>query len=307
MRAAIYTKPGAPPEPGTFEDPVAGDDQAVLEVRAAGLNPYDLTLASGAMGPQPLPRVAGLEAVGTLPDGARVYVGSSVRPFGAFAERTLVDPSRAFAVPDGLADHLAVALGISGLAAWLPLTYQARLQPGERVLVLGATGVVGRIAVQAARLLGAGRVVGAGRHRASLEALRELGAHAVVALGEGDDAAALQAEADDGYDVVLDTVYGSPFVAALAATAAYARLVTIGGGAGQVAEVPYGALLGRTHIGHATGFVPADAQREAYAALTRHALLGELDVEIERVALDRVAEAWATQASGAHRKLVIVP
>lgn len=305
MRAAILHRVGGTPEVGEFDDPVAGEGQVVADVVAAGLNPVDLAMASGAMGTPTVPSVVGREGIALLPDGRRAYFSGPVAPYGSWAQRTLVDPDATLPVPDELDDGLAVAMGIAGLAAWLPLTHHARLRPGERVLVLGATGVVGQIAVQAARLLGAGRVVAAGRHADSLTRLA--GVDATVTLGGADDARALAAEAGGGYDVVVDTVYGAPFVAALGGTAPGARLVTIGMGAGASAEVPFAALMGRTHIGHGTQLVPRDVVRDAYAKLTRHAAAGEIVVEIDRYDLDRAADAWAAQAAGPHRKLVVVP
>lgn len=319
MRAAILHRAGATPEVGPFDDPVAREDQddgqrategereVVVEVEVAGLNPVDLAIASGAMRPPTVPAVVGREGVGTLPDGRRVYFNSPVSPHGSWAERALVDRGAIFPVPDGLDGGLAVSMGISGLAAWLPLEWQARLKPGEQVLVLGATGVVGQIAVQAARLLGAGRVVAAGRDAGALERAATLGADATVVLGGSDAGEALSSEAGDGYDVVIDTVYGAPFVAALGASAPGARLVTIGMGAGASPEVPFGALMGRTHIGHGNQFAPADVLRDAYARLIEHAGAGDMVVEVERYDLDGAAEAWAAQAQGPHHKLVVVP
>lgn len=154
----------------------------------------DLTLASGQMGQPTIPSILGREGIGTLEDGHRVYFGSPVAPFGSWAERTLVDSSQTFPVPDGLDDDLAVAMGIPAVAAWLSLEQHAHLRPGERVLVLGATGVVGQVAVQAAKLLGAERVVAAARNEQALEAARELGADATVVLGQADDSKALCAQ-----------------------------------------------------------------------------------------------------------------
>src|ERR1700734_3146168 len=164
MRAAVLKEYGVPAA-GEFDEPSAeGPDQAVVDVLAAGLNPVDVAICAGRFyaGKPPLPSVAGREGVGML-DGERVYFDAPIAPFGSMAERALVDPASTYALPDGLDDGLAVALGISGLAAWLGLTWRANVQPGEHVLVLGASGVLGQIAVQAAKLLGAARVVASAR------------------------------------------------------------------------------------------------------------------------------------------------
>ncbi len=195
MRAAVLHDFGVP-SAGDFEEPAAGPGQAVVEVLAAGLNPVDVAICAGRFyaGKPPLPSVAGREGVG-LVDGARVYFDGPIAPFGSMAQRALVDPAHTYALPDGVADGVAVALGISGLAAWLALTWRAQLQPGEHVLVLAASGVLGQIAVQAAKLLGAGRVVAAARSEEGLARCMELGADASVLLDGREDLATALAQA----------------------------------------------------------------------------------------------------------------
>lgn len=307
MRAAILHSVGAEPEVGEFDDPVPGDGHVVLDVALAGVNPIDIRLASGQLGQPRVPSVVGLESVGTLDDGSRVYCGASVPPFGSWAQRTLIDAARAFPVPDAVDDELALALGISGVAAWLPLEHQAKLRPDESVLVLGATGTVGRIAVQVANLLGAGRVVAAARDAAALAEVEQLGADATVVLGRGDDADALRQAAGGGFDVVIDPLYGPPFEAALGATRLGARLVTVGESAGPQAVVPFRALQGRTHIAHGNGHLAFELVRDAYAKLSELAAAGRITVAIERFSLDDAAEAWRAQARSPHRKLVVEP
>jgi NADPH2:quinone reductase len=306
MRAAVIEELGATPVVREFDEPVAGEGQAVVPVLAGGLNPADLAMASGAFGPLPTPVVAGLEGIATL-DGRRVYFPGAIRPFGSFAERTLIDPAVTFPVPDGLDAGVAVGLGIAGLAAWLPLAHHVRLTGGERVLVLGATGVAGRIAVQGAKLLGAGHVVAAGRRVEALTPLLAVGADAIAVLGD-DAGSALGAQAGEGFDVVVDFVFGAPFLAALGHSRRGARLVVVGAGAGPVRELGFGPLQGKTVIGHSNGSVPLEVRRRAYETMTEHVLAGRIAFEVERFPLERIAEAWRLQAQGSpHRKLVIVP
>jgi NADPH:quinone reductase-like Zn-dependent oxidoreductase len=280
---------------------VAGDGQEVAEVIVAGLNPVDLFMAGGS---PTIPSVVGREGIARLADGSRVYFDNGAGPFGSMAERAPVDPARSFPIPDGLDEGQAVALGIAGLAGWLALTLRARLQPGETVLVLGATGLVGQMAIQGAQALGASRVVAAGRHRETLEGLS--GADATVVL-EGDFAAALKEESGDGFDVVVDVAFGAPLEAALQATAFGARLVSVSGAAGPV-TLPHGPLMGRTMIGHANGMTPLEDKRVGFAELAAHAAAGKVSVDVERVPLENVAAAWQEQAAGSpHRKIVLVP
>jgi NADPH2:quinone reductase len=222
-------------------------------------------------------------------------------------ERTLVEPDELIEVPEGIGDGLAVSFGISGLAAWLALTWRAELQAGESVLVLGASGVLGQIAVQGARLLGAGRVVAAARDGESLDHARHrLGADAVVELaGEGDLTERFKEAAGGGYDVVVDPLWGEPALAALAALNVEGRLVQIGNSAGESVEFPtrgFRNQLGRI-IGHTNFKASRERKREAFAAMCEQALAGKLKVETEGVPLRQVGEAWGRKSP--HRKLVI--
>ncbi|WP_406813699.1 zinc-binding alcohol dehydrogenase family protein [Mycobacterium sp. M23085] len=306
MRAAVLEAVGEVPTVRDFDEPDRGSPDGIVEVVLAGCNPVDLELASGKMGQPVIPSVVGREGIGTL-DGKRVYFNAPPAPFGSWAQRCPVDPEKTVSVPDGLDDDVAVACGIAGLAAWLPLTRHADVSRGQSVLILGATGVVGRIGIQVARLLGAGRVIGAGRNPDALEQARALGADATVQLGGDDDARALRAEAGDGYDVVLDLVYGKPFLAALAATANGATLITVGEGAGPTAEVPFRALAGRTHVGHLNDAMGPEAMRAGYEEITKHAAAGRISVETQRYSLEDAAQAWRAQQSGPHVKIAVVP
>ena len=306
MRAAVLHEPGTVPAFTDFQEPQAGDGHEVLEVLLAGVNPVDLYIAAGMYGEVTLPCVAGLEGIARLDDGARVYFNGPPKPFGSMAQFAPVDVASSFAVPEGLDAGLAVSLGIAGLAAWLPLTWRANLQPGETVLILGATGVVGQIGVQAAKLLGAGRVVAAARNRPVLEELRARGADEIAVLEE-DYAAALEDAAGDGYNVVLDSVYGEPLQAALAASALGARIVTVGANAGMAATIPITSIYGRTLIGHSNGQAPLEIRRAGFERMAGHALAGEIVVDVERLPLSDIGEAWQRQAQGAYHKVTLVP
>ncbi|MGO9320141.1 MAG: quinone oxidoreductase family protein [Solirubrobacteraceae bacterium] len=310
MRAVVLREYGVP-SADEFEEPSAGPEQAVVEVLAAGLNPVDVAICAGRFyaGKPPLPSVAGREGVGTLA-GERVYFDAPIAPFGSMAERALVDPRSTYPVPEGVADGVAVALGISGLAAWLGLTWRAQLQPGEHVLVLAASGVLGQIAVQAAKLLGAGRVVAAARSPEGLERCMELGADASVRLDEPGDVSAAMAQAGEGrIDVVLDPLWGEPLVAALGAASFGARIVQIGAGAGAEATIPSAAIRGKMLVlmGHTNFAAPPEVKREAYSRMADLAARGEIKVDMDALGLDQVQEAWRRLAAGSHRKIVLVP
>jgi NADPH2:quinone reductase len=313
MRAAILHAHGAVPEVGAYDDPEPGDGAEVLEVLAAGMNPIDIRIATGAF---PLeryepPYVAGKEGVGRRPDGSLVYFEYSWDRFGAFAERTAIEAGGGYPVPAGLDPALAVALGVSGLAAWLGLGWRGRLAEGETVLILGASGVVGQIGVQAAKLLGAGHVVAAARDERGLERAAALGADATIRLGGEVDAVAgaLREAAGDGYDLVFDPLWGEPAQAAITALKSFGRHVNLGEAAGAAATLTSAAVRAKPVdlLGYTNYTAGEDRKAEAYAQLAAHAVAGEIRVELERLGLDDAPDAWRRQPSSPHAKLIIEP
>jgi NADPH:quinone reductase-like Zn-dependent oxidoreductase len=308
MRAAVLYEIGGLPVPSEFADPPPLEGFETAEVLIAGLNPVDLYIAAGTYGTVEVPCVVGREGIARLADGRRVYFDATAPRFGSMAELAPIDPADSFTVPDGLDAGLAVACGIAGLAAWLSLEWRARLQPGESVLVLGASGVVGQIGVQAAKLLDAGRVIAAARSRDVLERLLDRGADQIVVLGGADDRQALRdAAGRHGYDVILDPVYGAPLEAAMPACAEGARVVSVGSSAGDRATFRFRDLYSRAHYGHDNRQAPYEVRREAYERLTAHVGAGEIVVDVERIPLEQVADAWRRQAAGPHHKLTLVP
>lgn len=311
MRAALVEDYGRDPVVGDFGEPSAEPGEAVVEVAAAGLNPVDVKIASGTF-PQrrpPLPYVVGVEGVGTLEDGRRVYFDAPRPPFGALAERAPVDMSKAIPLPDDFDEGVAVALGVAGMAAWLALEWRAKLREGERVLVLGASGTVGQVAVQAAKLLG-GHVVAAARSDEALARSSEQGADATVSLRDPETMEeALRAAAPEGYDVIVDPLWGEPARAAMEAAATGARMVQLGKSAGETALIREDVVRGKMLelLGHTNFLVPPQVKRDAYLRMVQHVQKGELDVEVERYPLDSVGAAWAAQQASPGRKLVVVP
>jgi NADPH2:quinone reductase len=207
-------------------------------------------------------------------------------------------------LPDELSDADALGLGVAGTTAWLAMTWKADLQPGESVLVLGATGAVGQIAVQAAKLLGASRVVAAGRHRGTLQSLRGRGADETVVL-EDEYAPALVAASRGGFDLTVDSLFGAPMAAALAATKHGGRLVNLGMRAGRTVELSGIAQKGRDILSYSGDLPPAAAHRAAFERMAAHVLSGDLIVESETLPLEDIATAWKRQAESPNRKLVL--
>jgi NADPH:quinone reductase len=303
MRAAVLTEQGGTPTVQEFEEPSPVDGAVMIDVTSAGLGAWDILGAYRlAVG---FPCVVRGEGVGRAEDGRRVYFGErSVLPFGAWAERTVVPAEEVWDVPDHVDDNLAIAMAIAGTGALVPLE-QANIQRGESVLVLGATGTLGQIGLQLARHLGAGRVIAAARDEKALARAAERGiADDVVRIGTDDDAGALKAAAGDGYDVVLDVVYGPPFEAALKATAIGARIMSIGVQAGISANVPLPDLLFRTHTCVGTGQRPPEDRRDIWNRLLAIASEGDFVVDYAPYTLDQASEAWAAQKASPHAKIV---
>jgi NADPH:quinone reductase-like Zn-dependent oxidoreductase len=286
-----------------------------VEVRVAALNPVDLKIASGTFyGARPAPPyVPGSEGMGVVrasqswSPGTRVRFGAS-RP-GGLAEVVAVPDDALVAVPDEVEDAVAGGIGVAGLAAWGSL-HAGNLVEGDRVLVLGAAGVVGRLAIQSAVLLGAARVVAAGRDTASLQELVELGANAVVTLGEEESAAGAEAivEAAGGQvDVIVDPLAGKPALTAAMAAAPGGRLVNLGDAAGETLEFPAALLRSKSLVilGYTNFALSLTEQRSALEALLGHAGAGRLRLACDVVPLDQVADAWERQRTSPRRRLVV--
>jgi len=311
MDAAVLYTYGIP-QFGTFDDPVKLASTEIVQVSAAAISNFDLSFASGQhyLRPTQLPSVAGRDGVGRLADGRRVYFAAPVSPYGSMAQQTLVASHGLIEVPDGVDDAVAAALGNAGLAAWLPLEWRAHLVPGETVLVLGATGIVGQIAVQAAKALGAGRVVAAGRNEDMLRRVQELGADATVNLATSDDLPAAYCKAARGeIHVIVDYVWGSPTGAALQAAAVGGRLVQVGTTAGDEISLKGSILRSKslTIFGYATYHASPDKIATAYRQIAELAGQGRLIVPVERVPLRQVEQAWERQRSGTRQRLVLTP
>jgi NADPH2:quinone reductase len=278
---------------------------------AAALNPLDVLLVNDQIPFRPLrpPAVAGYEAVVQLDDGTRDYLAGPPAPYGTLAELVPVPDSVGFPVPAGVDPGLAAALGVAGIVGWVSLDYRAHLQTGETVLVLGAGGSAGQLAVQSARFLGAGRVVGAARGK-DLEQVADRGADAVVDLGdEAAIDAGLAAAAPGGYDVIVDFLWGASAPAAMNHANIGARYIQVGNAAGPMSTINAATIRNKqlTIVGQGTVGTPAEVRRSAYAQLMRHAIDGEFSLDLEQTRLGDISQTWEQLKSGAQRKLVVTP
>ncbi|MFD3401066.1 zinc-binding alcohol dehydrogenase family protein [Kribbella sp. NPDC058693] len=303
---------GGVPRYEEFPDPVPAEGEVVIEVLAAAVENVDKAVAAGkhyASGKylEELPMIPVFDGIGRLPDGTVVGFGNVRSPYGALAEKTVV-PEGAYApIPDGI--DPAVATVMASAITALTMKTAAGLQPGETVLVQGATGVAGRLAIQVARLLGAGRIVATGRDDTQLA---ELVADAVINTPDED---LQQAYADaGGYDVVLDFLWGRPTELLLRAltpdTFAFTtptRIVQIGEVAGPDLAVPASALRtsGVELYGAARNLTP-EAMGESYQQVVDWTRSGDLTFRIDRVPLTEIESAWQRSSSRGSR-LVVIP
>jgi NADPH:quinone reductase-like Zn-dependent oxidoreductase len=322
MNAAVLHTINQPPHFEQFPEPVAEENEVIVHVLAAALKPIDKQIASGshyaAYGK--LPVVCGVDGVGCLDDGTRVFFGGPRSPFGSMAERTVVSRVRCFPIPDNVNDDIAAAVVNPGLSAWGALVWRAQLAPGETVLILGATGVTGKLAVQTAKLLGAGRVIAAGRNEQVLNTLHDLGADTTIHLGKpGQDLTETFAReaGDNGFDVIIDYLWGPTTEALLAAIArgdfkassSRIRLIEVGESAGPAISLAAAVLRSsRLEIlGAGSGNAPTSPEIwiEAVRQLMSNVGCGALRVDTERVPLDQIQTAWQRDQQG--RRAVLIP
>jgi NADPH:quinone reductase-like Zn-dependent oxidoreductase len=322
VAAAIVDAPGEEPHTGSVDLRPRMSGSTLIAVLAAPLNPLDLLIASGGFhsARHEIPYVPGSECVGrvlesdTFAVGTLVYAECKASPStpGAFAEQAIIPDADLLALPDGVDPVLAAAIGNSGVAAFIPMVDIANLRPGETVLILGATGAVGQLAVQIAHQRGAGRVIGVARNRDALERLLTLGADGVVELRADESVEELAGRlttAAGPVDVILDGLYGMPLEAALQACGMRARIVSIGSLAGPTVQIPAGLLRGKqiTLSGFAGLHTPLRDKRTALSWLWTALALGDVRVEVNTVSLDGLPDAWRAQAASPHAKFVVLP
>jgi len=304
MKAAIVRTSGRPPVYADFAEPVPCAGESRITVTAAAISPVVKSRASGRhySSSGQFPFVAGLDGVGRLDDGRRVYFVLPKAPYGSMAERAVVPAAHCLPVPDGLDDVTAAAIANPGMSSWAAYIERARLKPGETVLVNGATGTAGRLAVQIARHLGAGKVVATGRNAEALRAVAALGADVTIPLGE--DPAALeesfQAQFAEGVDVVIDYLWG-PSAERLLVAAARAgaeavpiRFVQVGAVSGPEITLP-GAVLRSSAIelmGSGIGSVPLDRFVHCIGGLLQAAGPAGFRIAARPVPLSQVEQAW---------------
>jgi NADPH:quinone reductase-like Zn-dependent oxidoreductase len=341
VRAAVLHTHGEPPSHAEHPDPVAGEGVSIVRVTAAPIVPLDLLCASGTsyFGPPALPYVPGVQGVGVVEESATVAPGTRVF-FATSAGMAAGDGSLAerAAVPDGdlivldapVRDAAVAAIGLSGVAAWMMLTWRARMHVGERVLVLGGGGAVGQVAIGAARVLGASQIVAVVRSDASRERALAAGADEVVALStDVDELTARLGEptydelttrlgeptydeltarlGEPTYDVVIDSVFGVAATAASRVLAPGGRLVNLGGSSADEAVFSSSVLRSKSAsiLGYTNNALTTDQRSDALTAVLQHAASGEITVAYETVTLADITPAWTRQSTSNTARLVL--
>ncbi|WP_382306089.1 zinc-binding alcohol dehydrogenase family protein [Herbiconiux sp. UC225_62] len=317
MKAAVVTRFDQAPRFETFPLPTEiGAHEEIATVVAAGLHPRVLSQADGShyTSTDDLPLVPGIDGVARMADGTMRYFVQSDGALGSMAEQTIVDRRRSVVLPAD-ADPIRIAAAMNpAMSSWVALRRRIDFRPGQRVLVLGATGSAGRLAIQVARHLGADRVTAVGR---GAERLAALGADVTVAL-DGDDDGAIAAdlaEAGRDVDVVLDYLWGEPTSTALRAIVPKRAdddqplsWVQIGSVAGADSAIPSAALRATRLqlVGSGQGSVPTRDILSELAALAVVVSGDAFSLAARAVPLERVEEAWA-EAPTSRDRIVLVP
>lgn len=301
MKAAIVEHAGHVPVYGEFAEPVAGTGETIVDVTAAALSPLVRSRAAGThySTAGAFPFVAGVDGVGRLNDGRRVYFLLPNAPFGAMAARTVVPDGQWVELPEGLDDAMAAVIANPGMSSWAALTERAGLRAGETVLVNGATGAAGMLAVKIARHLGAAKVIATGRNEAVLDSLD---ADAVVVLNGDEDAIedAFRAHFAAGVNVVLDYLWGPSARSILIAGAKAApegipiRYVQIGSISGAEIALP-AAVLRSSSIemkGSGLGSLGLPRLVASIEGVFKAAAVAGLALDYRAVPLANVAKTW---------------
>lgn len=317
MNAAVVTSFQEPPHYQPFEAPVPSPGKVLADVLAAGLHPRVRTGAEGRhyTSSGTLPMIPGIDGVGRLPDGRLVYFAADDDVMGTMADKALVDPRRSVELPDG-ADVAKVAAALNpAMSSWVALRRRVPLKPGQAVLVLGATGNAGAMAVRVARRLGAGRVVGAGRDLGRLRALIPAGADDVVQLtGDADATAGALAAAAAETDIVIDYLWGGParqaIMALLTARSDRSRpldWIQVGAVAGPTIELPSVALRSANFRlqGSGQGSVSPPTYLAELPALVEEITAGTIAVRASAVPLADVEDAWARRETSGERTVLV--
>lgn len=322
MKAAVLHKIGDIPQYEDFPDPSPGKDDNLIHVKAVTLENVDQMMTEGKHFASrqflsELPAVVGMSGVGEREDGRLVGFSGMEAPYGAMAEEVVVPQESTVLIPEGIHAETAVSLPSASLTSLFPLKWGVKMEAGETVLINGATGVAGKLAVQIAKLLGAGRVIGTGRNEESLNRIKELGADKVINLKQTEEEliTSFEREMEEGIDIILDFLWGYPTEKLIQSltpqeiklNSKRIRLVQIGEKAGSEIHLPAGSLRtsGLEISGGAAGITPEFIQ-EGTNLIWEWLKSDKLHIDLEIVSLQDVEKVWK-RSDFQGKRLVIVP
>jgi len=313
MKAAVVRSFDSPPHYEDFAEPVArGRDEMVLEVVVTGLHPRVRSQADGShyTSTGALPLVPGVDGVGRGSDGKLRYFVLDDTPLGSMADKTLIDVDRSLVLPRDT-DPIAVAAALNpAMGSWLALRCRIPFKKRQKVLILGATGSAGSMAVQVARYLGASQIIGAGRSQQKLAKLSGLGATDVVTFDD-PRLGALGREVDVVLDFVWSETAARAMVALITARSDRSQPLTwiqIGSITGPTAPVPSAALrAARLQIvGSGIGSVPGREIVDELPSLVKEIVRGTFRLDAKAMPLSAVTQAWA-EAPQTSERIVLTP
>jgi len=318
MKAAVVMESGKTPVFADFNDPVPQVGEELVAVTASAISHVTKSRASGShhTSPGSLPAVVGIDGVGRTQDGRRVYFVLPEEPFGGMAEKVAVRLHQCVPLPDDVDDITAAAIAIPGMSSWAAFKERAHLVAGENVLINGATGTAGRLAVQIAKYMGAKRVIATGRDIVALEQVKALGADATIPLIQSPkelETAFKEQFGGNGVDVVLDYLWGKSAETLIVAAAKAGkeavpiRLVQIGAMSGSNITLPGAALRSSALVlmGSGIGSIPLKSLVGAISGVLEAVVPGKLKIETEAVPLANVEETWGKD-SGNSRVVFVV-
>jgi NADPH:quinone reductase-like Zn-dependent oxidoreductase len=308
MKAAIVLKAGLAPVYGDFKEPIPAPGETRIAVVAAALSPVVKARAAGShySSPTDFPFVVGIDGVGRLDDGRRVYFILPKAPFGSMSQTAVVPSSQCVILPDGLDDITAAAIANPGLSSWAALKERARFARGETILINGATGTSGRLAVQIAKYLGAKKVIATGRTPSALQSLKALGADETIGLVEDTNVLdhVFKSHFQSGINVVLDYLWGKSAERLLISGSQAVkegvpiRFVQVGNASGANINLPAAVLRSAAIelIGSGLGSVPFTRIVGVVDELLQATVKADFKIQTTTVPLSEVQQAWRSEA-----------
>ncbi|WP_131538832.1 quinone oxidoreductase family protein [Pedobacter nototheniae] len=323
MKAAILYKKGEAPKYGEIEAPVTkGDNEVLITVKAASIKNLDKSRASGAhyssANPLQKPETVGVDGVGYLEDGTRIYAAGIS---GMIAEKAVVNAKSIVRLPDNLDDITAAALPNAVLGACGAIQFKANVQSGQTVLINGATGVTGMVAVQIAKLYGAKKVIVTGRNADTLTSLLQLGADEAISLKDDEEIIIenlKRIHKQNPIDVVVDYLWGKPAELILAALLGdggnthAVKFVTVGSMAGDKIELSSAVLRSSDIELSGSGFGSLSPQniailfKEILPKMFQYAAEGKLKIETVTAKLEDVESAWTAEIPSGKRLVIAI-